>query len=67
MGRSLILQTTYLIDLEIYRYLQRNNMLIGSNDLWIAATAVAHAMPIVTRNRAHFSRVPGVEVIAYAE
>jgi predicted nucleic acid-binding protein len=52
---------------EIYRYLQRNGMLIGSNDLWIAATAVAHAMPIVTRNRAHFSRVPGVEVIAYAE
>lgn len=50
---------------ELYRYLQRNGMLIGSNDLWIAATAVAHQMPIVTRNRAHFSRVPGIEIVAY--
>lgn len=50
---------------ELYRYLQRNGMLIGSNDLWIAATAVAYQMPIVTRNRGHFSRVPGVEIVAY--
>jgi len=50
---------------EFYRYLQRNGMLIGSNDLWIAATAAANAMPLVTRNHRHFSRVPGIEVVAY--
>ena len=50
---------------EIYRYLQRNGMLIGSNDLWIAATAVANEMSLVTRNQLHFSRVPGIEVVVY--
>lgn len=52
---------------EIYRHLQRNGMLIGTNDLWIAATAIAHEMPVVSRNRVHFSRVPGLEVIAYGD
>ena len=32
---------------------------------WIAATAVANEMPLVTRNHLHFSRVPGIEVVAY--
>lgn len=50
---------------EIYRHLQRAGTAIGSNDLWIAATAVAHEMPIVTRNDEHFSRVPGLEIVAY--
>jgi predicted nucleic acid-binding protein len=50
-----------------YRYLEANGLLIGSNDLWIAATALAHRMPLVTRNPAHFSRVPGLEVLSYGE
>jgi predicted nucleic acid-binding protein len=48
-----------------YRYLKDNGRLIGSNDLWIAATALAYKMPIVTRNAEHFRRVPGLEVEAY--
>lgn len=40
-------------------------MLIGSNDLWIAATTVANEMSLVTRNQIHFSRVPGIEVVVY--
>lgn len=48
---------------QAYRYLQANGLLIGGNDLWIAATALAHAMPLVTRNSAHFARVPGLEVL----
>ena len=39
--------------------------LIGTNDLWIAATALAHSMPEVTRNSAQFARVPGLDVVAY--
>jgi tRNA(fMet)-specific endonuclease VapC len=50
-----------------YRYLQQQGRLIGGNDLWIAAAALAYAMPIVTRNIEHFRRVPGLEVIPYAE
>lgn len=49
-----------------YRYLEANGRLIGGNDLWIAATALAHGMPVVTRNPAHFSRVPGLEIQSHA-
>ena len=48
-----------------YRYLKDNGRLIGSNDLWIAATALAYKMPVVTRNAEHFRRVPGLEVETY--
>ncbi|UUY04278.1 PIN domain-containing protein [Svornostia abyssi] len=37
---------------------------IGAHDLWIAATAVAHGLGIVTRNTADFGRVPGLRVVA---
>lgn len=49
-----------------FRYLQANGLLIGANDLWIAAAALAYRMPVVSRNTRHFSRVPGLEVIGYA-
>jgi len=52
---------------ETYRYLQANGMLIGGNDLWIAAAALAYETPLVTRNGRHFRRVPGLEVITYGE
>jgi tRNA(fMet)-specific endonuclease VapC len=48
-----------------YRYLQENGRLIGGNDLWIAATALAHRMPVVTRNVGHYRRVPGLDVEEY--
>ncbi len=45
--------------------LRRVNQLIGTNDLWIAAAALACAMPVVTNNEAHFHRVPGLNVVCY--
>jgi predicted nucleic acid-binding protein len=48
-----------------YRHLRRNGQLIGANDLWIAATALAYGMPIVTSNVAHYRRVPGLTVLKY--
>jgi len=48
-----------------YRYLQENGRLIGGNDLWIAATALAYRMPVVTRNVEHYRRVPGLQVETY--
>jgi predicted nucleic acid-binding protein len=47
------------------RLLRGQNQLIGANDLWIAAAALAHAMPLVTNNSAHFSRIPGLSVMGY--
>ena len=37
---------------------------MGENDLWIAATALYHGLPLVTRDRA-FSHVPGLRVRGY--
>ena len=48
-----------------FRYLKENGLLIGANDLWIAATGLANQMPVVTRDTDHFRRVPHLEVIGY--
>ena len=48
-----------------FRYLKDNGLLIGANDLWIAATGLAYRMPIVTRNVEHYRRVPDLQVAAY--
>ena len=50
-----------------YRYLQENGLLIGGNDLWIAATGLAYKMPIVTRNVEHYRRVPGLQIAEYRQ
>ncbi len=50
-----------------FRYLWENGALIGSNDLWIAATALANKLPLVTRNDRHFLRVPGLQTLRYAD
>jgi predicted nucleic acid-binding protein len=52
---------------QAYRYLQGNGLLIGGNDLWIAATALAYRMPVVTKNVQHYRRVPGLQVLAYGQ
>jgi len=49
----------------IFRELRRQGTLIGANDLWIAATALANNLPVVTRNSDEFRRVPGLEVLSY--
>jgi len=36
---------------------------IGAHDLWIAATAIAHGLAVVTANLRDFSRVRGLEII----
>lgn len=50
---------------KAYRHLRDNGLLIGTNDLWIAATALAYGMPVVTRNEQHYRRVPGLSVRSY--
>jgi tRNA(fMet)-specific endonuclease VapC len=50
---------------QAFRYLQANGLLVGANDLWIAATAIVHGMPLVTRNERHFQRVPRLQSLGY--
>jgi predicted nucleic acid-binding protein len=56
---------TALVYARLYRHLREQSCLIGANDLWIAACAVQNELPLVTRNREEFSRVPGLQVISY--
>ncbi len=35
---------------------------IGQNDLWIAAIAMSHNKPLVTRNQRHFKLIEGLKV-----
>ena len=47
---------------EIGQILKKQNQQIGTRDLYIAATALLHNLPIFTLNRKHFDRVPGLKV-----
>ena len=48
----------------IYRRLSADGQLIGANDMWIAATALTHEVPLLTANTNEFQRVAGLEVIS---
>jgi tRNA(fMet)-specific endonuclease VapC len=50
---------------QLFTYLRDNGLLIGANDLWIAAAALAHGQPLVTRNVRDFRRVPGLTIAEY--
>jgi tRNA(fMet)-specific endonuclease VapC len=50
---------------DIYRQLKTAGTLIGTNDLWISATAVLHGMAVVTNNADEFRRVPNLEVLGF--
>jgi tRNA(fMet)-specific endonuclease VapC len=49
---------------DIWRNLRTQNLQIGTRDLFIAATALQHKLPVCTLNHRHFERVPGLEVIS---
>jgi tRNA(fMet)-specific endonuclease VapC len=51
---------------EIRAKLQRAGQPIGSNDLWIAAHALAGDLTLVTNNEREFRRVPGLRLENWA-
>jgi predicted nucleic acid-binding protein len=54
-----------LVYRTVFRDLKSRGCLIGANDLWIAAAALRHGMPLVTRNVHEFERVPGLALLGY--
>jgi tRNA(fMet)-specific endonuclease VapC len=44
--------------------LSRRGQLVGAHDLWIAATALALGLGVVTTDAGDFERIPGLRVLA---
>lgn len=51
---------------RVYATLRKARTAIGINDLWIAASAIEHELPLLTRNVKELSRVAELKVIDYA-
>ena len=52
---------------QLIKKLRATGNMIGVNDLWIGATAIRYNMPVLTRNRRDFERIPGLQVETYGQ
>jgi predicted nucleic acid-binding protein len=39
-------------------------VVIAGNDMWIACCAIRHSISLITNNRKHFERIPGLNLIS---
>ena len=44
----------------VYADLHQRDQLIGDADILIAATAITHGLAVITNNKEHFKRIPGI-------
>ncbi|HEX5314533.1 MAG TPA: type II toxin-antitoxin system VapC family toxin [Gammaproteobacteria bacterium] len=58
--------TTLTVYARLYAMLHRARKAVSVNDLWIAASATEHGLPLLTRNVREFSRIEGLQVVDYA-
>jgi predicted nucleic acid-binding protein len=49
---------------EIDRELRSHGIRIPTADTLIAGVALARGLPLITRNRRHFARIPGLELVS---
>lgn len=52
---------------QVWAELAAAGKMIGPNDLWLAATGLAHGLTMVTANVREFTRVPGLIVEVWGE
>jgi tRNA(fMet)-specific endonuclease VapC len=50
---------------QLWADLAARGLVIGTHDLWLAASCVAHGLTMVTANPREFQRVPGLQVEAW--
>lgn len=68
LGRFAVVEINEMIAWQasrIARSLKSVGRSIGDNDIWIAATALAYDLPLVSNNTRHFSRVDGLVYRVY--
>ncbi len=59
--------TTLGVYAELYAALRKaRRPAVGINDLWIAASAIEHKLPLLTRNVRELTRVERLDVVDYA-
>ena len=46
--------------------LRKAGVVVSDNDLWIAACAVRHSIPLISNNRKHFEKIPRLRLISEA-
>jgi tRNA(fMet)-specific endonuclease VapC len=59
-----ITQPVARVHAEVWSELAAKGRVLGSHDLWIAATALTYGLGLVTGNARDFRRVPGLQVLA---
>lgn len=47
---------------EVYHDLRQRNRMIEFRDIFIGATALAHDLPVLTKNTKHFERIEGLSL-----
>ena len=47
----------------IFRHLRQRNIRLESCDVFIAATAIAHDLPLATLNHKHFEQIDGLKLL----
>jgi len=58
-------EDTLEIYASLYSTLKKRIELIGPNDLWIASSALQNSVPLVSKNKIEFQRVPGLSLESY--
>jgi len=53
------------ISSELHAMLERRGQLIGINDLYIAGTALRYKLAFVTRDVAHYRKIPHLTIETY--
>ena len=51
---------------ELKASLESQGITVALHDLWIAACALRHSIPLVSNNRKNFENIPGLELISEA-
>ena len=46
--------------------LREEGLVVADNDLWIAACALRHSVPLLSNNRKHFEKISGLQLISLA-
>jgi len=59
-----VTQAVARVHAEIWAELSATGRVLGSHDLWIAATALTYGLGLVTGNARDFERVPGLRLLA---